>query len=334
MALTGEPALSDHQHLDSGHFEVVRGADALILDAGGYGSYSSLSHNVIAVDDHRENDNYAPNQGTWGGSSGIVRFEDAGRFGYALADCTSSYNPAGYPADHPQRSVSRAEREAVFSRSKLPSQDAWGARIVIYDRITLTKPTFGATFLLHGGGQPEVHANTVRWRVGRSAAVLTTLIPEAAAPLLVREPTDLGDGPYYANDPPEGVRSVRVEISSPRGDGERRFLHSIVVSGDDVRAPAPVRVEGRDIDGVALEDEVYAFVRSGPQTKPASLAYSAPASAVHHVIASLAPGARYAVHAENAGDTCRLALEPAPEGKAASKEGVVVVEMGAPCEVR
>ena len=46
FALASAPSLSDHQHLDAGHFEVVRGADPLVIDAGGYGSYSSLSHNV------------------------------------------------------------------------------------------------------------------------------------------------------------------------------------------------------------------------------------------------------------------------------------------------
>ncbi|HXN33907.1 MAG TPA: hypothetical protein VN894_18685, partial [Polyangiaceae bacterium] len=105
VALASAPSLSDHQHLDAGHFEIVRGGDALVVDAGGYGSYSSLSHNVIAVDDKKDNDNYAPNQGTWSDSAQVARFEDSGAFVYALADYASAFNPAGYPDEHPQRSV-------------------------------------------------------------------------------------------------------------------------------------------------------------------------------------------------------------------------------------
>ncbi|MGH7272230.1 MAG: hypothetical protein ACREJ3_17510, partial [Polyangiaceae bacterium] len=120
FGITSAPSLSDHQHLDAGHFEIVRGSDALIIDAGGYGSYSSLSHNVIAVDDGKENDTYSPNQATWSDAAEISRHEDDGPFVYALADYASAYNPAGYPTDHPARSVTRAEREVIFSRSPVP----------------------------------------------------------------------------------------------------------------------------------------------------------------------------------------------------------------------
>src|SRR5208283_1723330 len=157
---------------------------------GGYGSYSSLSHNVIAVDDKKDNDNYAPNQGTWSDTARIARFEDTGTLVYALADYASAYNPAGYPGDHTQRSVLRAEREIVFSRTPVDSMAA-SARVVVYDRITVAKPTYGVTFLLHGGSAPEIHGSCVHFSAGKSGAFVTTLVPAVAAPVFVREPTDL-----------------------------------------------------------------------------------------------------------------------------------------------
>jgi hypothetical protein len=269
VAFTSAPSLSDHQHLDAGHFEIVRGGDALVIDAGGYGSFSSLSHNVITVDDRKENDNYAPNQGTWSDTAKIARYEDGPRWTYALADYASAYNPAGYPKDHAQRSVTRAEREVVFSRSPVAGLPR-SARLVVYDRVTLARPAYAATFLLHGAS-PEVTGESVRFVAGRSVAVAFTLLPAGVPPVLVREPTELGDGPFYANDPPEGVKSVRAEVRSPAGANERRFLHAILVGPVDGKPPAPVRVDGEGVDGVAFDDEVYVFGRAGDRTSARTL---------------------------------------------------------------
>jgi len=335
LALASASSLSDHQHLDAGHFEVVRGADALIVDAGGYGSYSSLSHNVIAVDDKKENDTYAPNQGTWSDLAGIARFEDTGTLVYALADYASAFNPAGYPGDHAQRSVARAEREVVFSRTPVDGVAA-SARVVVYDRITVTKPSYGVTFLLHGGSLPELRANAVRFTAGNSEARATTLVPSGASPALVREPTELGDGPYYANVPPEGTTSVRVEVRSPSGGPERRFLHTIIVTEKGAPSPAVGRLEGEDVDGAAIEDEAYVFVRSREQARPARLAYRAPPAALRHVVVSLPPGARYAVGVDRDGAFCRLSLDPNPAsaGRTASRAGVLSFELGPGCALR
>ncbi len=335
VALTSGPSLSDHQHLDAGHFEIVRKGDALLVDAGGYGSYSSLSHNVIAVDDKKENDNYAPNQGTWSDTARIARFEDTGTFVYALADYASAFNPAGYPNDHPQRSVVRAEREMVFSRTPVDAV-ASSARVVVYDRITLTKPSYGVAFLLHGGAAPEIHGNGVRFTAGKSAAFATTLVPIAATPVPVHEPTELGDGPYYANDPPEGTTSIRVEVRSPRGDVERRFLHAIVVSDGDARPPAAVRVDGQDVDGAVIEDEAYVFARAGEQVRATPVTYRAPPAAVRHLVASLAPGGRYVVRVERDGAWCRVSFDPSQTGdaRAASSAGVMSFETGPGCALR
>jgi hypothetical protein len=332
MAVTSAPSLSDHQHLDAGHFEIVRGGDALIVDAGGYGSFSSLSHNIISVDDRKENDTYSPNQGTWSDTAGMARYQDDPRFVYALADYASAYNPSGYPKNHAQRTVARAERALVFSRSPLSGM-AESARLVVYDRVTLTKPTYAATFLLHGGSAPEVQGESVRFVVGKSAAFATTLLPAGATRELVREPTKLGDGPYYANEPPEGKTSTRVEVRS-RADGlERRFLHAIVVGPSDAHPPVPVRIDGPGVDGVAVDDEAYVFQRGGPQERAAAIEYRAPLSATRHLVASLAPNARYAVSVERERDSCRVSLQPG-EGPRASDAGVLTVEIAPGCSTR
>jgi hypothetical protein len=332
FAFTSAPSLSDHQHLDAGHFEIVRGGDALIVDAGGYGSFSSLSHNVIAVDDKKENDTYAPNQATWSDSAAIVRLEDAQRYTYALADYTSAYDPAGYPNDHPQRSVTRAEREIVFSRAPVAGAHE-SARLVVYDRVTLTKPSFGATFLLHGGAPPEERGSALRFAVGTSAAYATSLLPAGVVPVLVREPTELGDGPYYANDPPEGVTSVRAEIRSPPGSVERRFLNAFAVGPNERLALAISRVEGAGVDGAIVDDEAYVFLRAAVQARPAALSYRAPPTVTRHLVASLAPSGHYAAAVARERDGCRVSLAPG-DGHVASAAGLLVIDVGAGCTPR
>jgi hypothetical protein len=332
VALTSAPSLSDHQHLDAGHFEVVRGGDALVVDAGGYGSFSSLSHNVLAVDDRKENDKYAPNQGVWSDTARIARHESTPRFAYALADYASAYNPAGYPHDHPGRSVTRAEREFLFSRSPMAGMSD-SARLVVYDRVTLTKPTYLVTFLLHGGSPPAKTGSVVRIVSGKSAATVTTLLPAGAAPVLVPEPTNLGDGPYYANLPPEDTKSIRVEIRSPVGTTERRFLHALVVGPAEAEAPPVGRIEGDAVDGVAIEDEAYVFDRAGDEVRAVPLVYRAPAAAIRHIIASLPPGASYDVRAEPDGPDCRVWIAPG-HTRQASPAGVLAVDLQAGCVLR
>jgi hypothetical protein len=334
VAVMSAPSLSDHQHLDAGHFEIVRGADALVVDAGGYGSYSSLSHNVISVDDKKKNDNYAPNQGTWSDSARIARFEDTGSLVYTVADYASAFNPVGYPAEHPQRSVVRAEREMVFSRAPVSGVPS-SARVVIYDRIAVTNPSYGVTFLLHGGSEPTVRGRSFCFVAGKSAAFATTLVPVDATPIVVREPTALGEGPYYDNEPPEGTTSVRIEVRSHRVDLQRRFLHTIVVTEADARPLVPARIEGEDIDGAAIDDEAYVFARAGMQVRAKAIEYRAPHTAVRHIIASLAQGARFAVGVEREGAMCRVSLEPSQgSGRVASGAGVLKIAIDPGCVLR
>ncbi len=333
VSMMSAPALADHQHLDAGHFEIVRGSDALVVDGGGYGSFSSLSHNVIAVDDGKENDPYSPSQGTWGTSTSIARWEDERGWSYGLADYASAYDPEGYPSETTRRSVRRAERELLFSRAPV-SGAAESARVVVYDRISVNRPTYRVTFMLHGGALPRADGpGVLRIEVGNSVAFVQTLAPADATPALVREPTNLGDGAFYDNDPPDGVTSVRAEVRSPVGNVERRFLHAIVVGPSRMRPPAVDRVDGKEVAGAVIGDEAYVFVRSAPQTRAESLEYRAPVSATRHLVASLAPNARYAVDAERDGDSCHVSLEPGA-GKTSSRAGVLELDFGTGCALR
>jgi hypothetical protein len=358
FSLASAPTLSDHQHLDAGHIELVRGADPLLIDAGDYGAYSSLSHNVILVDDPLQSSNpeeaakthpiitYKGNQGRWSDTARIARFEDGGAYVYALADYASAFNPAGYPKERTDRAVSRAEREVFFSRRKGPDDVARAVggvgtgRLVVYDRITTTDPRFTTTFVLHGGRAPLVEGARAQFTTGRSTAWVTTLLPAGATSSVVDEThnTYSNDKAFFTNKPPDGVVSFRYEVASPTSppSTERRFLHEVLSgeAGDAARDAARlVEIRGDHAAGVAVDGEAYVFSSDGPSVRAGSLTYRAPVEASSHVVADLAPSAGYALSAVADGGECRVTLAPGG-AKSASAAGVLAFDLTRECAVR
>jgi hypothetical protein len=336
VSFNSGPFFGDHQHLDQGHFEIVRENDALLIDPGEYDAYSTMSHNAILVDDKKENDRWSPNQAIYSTRAHIERFEDAGPGGvvWASAEYTDAYNPDEYPRYHKTRTVSRAERELVFSRAPVPGMSGTGtSRVVVYDRISLTKPAYGVTWAGHASVRPEQNGNVLRIAVGRSTATVTTLVPPSATASLLKEPTVKTDEPFTNNNPAEGINSTRFEIPSPKGTTERRFLTAIVVGSVADRAPPPTRIEGDGVDGAAIGDEAYLFPSAALQKIPAAIAYKAPTLAQKHVVTGLCPSAKYAATVSSDGGACRVAIVPGG-ALSASPAGVLTLEVTPACALK
>lgn len=327
LAFQSGPHFSDHQHLDQGHFAVTRGADALLIDPSAYGSGSSLGHNTLLIDDGKEGLPYAPNQVPERVGSKLLRFDDDGAFVHVLGDFTSAYEPPRF-ADDGKRTVSRAERELIFSRSPIAGGPA-SARLVIYDRVTVSKPTFGVTWAAHTAGTIDRAGATARVAAGRSVAAVTTMVPTGVEGKLVTEPAPANGENYWTiNAPAKGMTSTRLEIPSPLGTTERRFLHVVAVTDADAEGGvAPVAIRGEGADGAALDGEAYVFVRDGVQEKPARVDYVAPEDAPRHRIAGLAPRATYAVTVERATGGCHVRVEPGASGVSTSAGGVALLAL-------
>jgi len=322
VALTSSAYTADHQHADAGHFEIVRGADALVIDPGGYGSYATMSHNTILIDDGRENMPYAPNQGAWGKDCALARYEDVGDLVYAEASFGSAYDPPGYPGDHPARSVTQAEREFIFERRRDDE-----ARVILYDRVSLMKPTFGARWAVHGAAPPTVSGGVARIASGHSVAVVTTLLPTAATSSILREPTVQSDAAFTRNEPAEGLTSSRLEIGSPLRSLHPRFLNVVSVGDVDAKAPNMTRIEGQGADGVALDGSAFVF-SAASQATPQAMMYRAPPDATRHVVAGLAPSGRYTISLWFDETSCRATVKP--EGPlVASASGLLILAVKA-----
>jgi hypothetical protein len=328
-AMNSGPPWGDHQHLDQGHFELVRGADRIVTDPGAYDSYSTMSHNSILVDDNHENLRWSPNQGVWGKQASLPRSEDSGAVVYAEADFGAAYDPADYPEDHPERSVVRAQREMVFSRAALTGAHGASARMVLYDRVTLTKPKYGVTWTMHTPVAPTATAaaSVATASVGASSLVVTTLSPVARSARLT-EPTVHKDDMFNQNDVADGLTSVRTEEESPRGAVERRFLHVLAVGARGDALPAATRVDGEGAEGAALDGEAYVFPIDRPQKAPSPLKWRAPVGASKHVVTGLAPGGHYDASAAREGELCRVTLDAKAAGaQTASAAGTLTLDL-------
>jgi hypothetical protein len=163
-----------------------------------------------------------------------------------------------------------------------------------------------------------------RISIGKSSAIVTTLVPPNAKARYLKEPTLKSDEMFTKNDPAEGVPSTRLEVESPKGQPERRFLHVISV-GANADHPAPaVLVPGEGAEGAAFGDDAYVFVTAGPQKLPAAFGYRAPMAASRHVVIGLAPGSKYAVSASANGAVCKVSILPGG-GITASEAGTLAI---------
>jgi hypothetical protein len=324
VSLQSGPVFSDHQHADQGHFEVVRGADALIVDPGAYAAFSTSSHNTILIDDNGDAMNYPPNQSPIAREAKIARFEDAGPFVYALADFGSAYTPLHYDDDK-KKSVNRAERELVFSRTPVGGT-AHSARVVIYDRISLTKGAYAVTWAAHSWAEARLQGSAVRISAGKSAATVTTLTPAGQTATLVAEPHSKSTDAWYNNEVADGMKSIRIEVASPKGETERRFLHAITVGAAEDKAVVPTHIDGTGVEGAAIEGEAYVFTTGKPHSEAVAVSYKAPALTIRHLVVGLAPGGKYGISMANDGAAdCRVSLAPGG-GSSASAAGTIAID--------
>ncbi len=306
---------SDHQHCDQGHFELVRGADALLVDPGDYGGAATLNHNSLLFDDRGASLDYAPNQGVWGRDARIRRFHDAGAVVYAEGDFADAYRPAKLPYGKP-RTVTRAERSLLYVR---PST------LVVYDRAGVLDPTFDVTWIAHAAVAPTGAGATTSIARGASRADVETLLPRSARASILKEPTP-SPSTLRESSAVKGP-SWRLEIKTPRGATERRLLHVVTAGPAGAPATPSTLVEGDAVDGALFGDPaartLAIFPRDGWEMPRSGATWTSPQGA-RVVVTGLVPGMRYKFDFAPRGGHCLSRLSEG-EGPAADEAGVIVV---------
>jgi hypothetical protein len=314
----GPPLAEDHQDADQGHFEFVRGSDALLVDGGDSEGSATINHNTLLIDDHGRHMNYPPNQGVWGKGVRTSRFGDDGAVAVVAGDIAEAYAPSCAAEGCSARSVKSSVRTMVYVRPSL---------LVLDDRISLERPDFGVAWAAHLTSAPTIDRGRATALVGVSRLDVQTLEPEGAREEALREPTPSGDGSHRANRPWGPI--WRLEVKSPAGAEERGFLHVITADRAEALPPTARLVAGKGLRGALVHGSAKGTAGTAVLFATTSGAGEAqlggPASVV--VIAGLEPGKRYRVIAAPSGG-CSIKLEKATgnESSLAGPGGFVRVE--------
>ena len=290
----------DHQHKDEGHFELFRGSDALLVDGGDIEGGATINHNSLLIDDGGRIMTYTPNQGVWGTAVRTTRFGDDGRVVVASGDIAEAYAPACVRDGCADRALERLTRTMVFVRPDV---------LVIEDDIGLKSGDFGAVWAAHATRPPRVDGSLVRVAVGDSRADIQTLFPGGARTRILREPTPSGDGPHRRNQPWGAM--WRIEVTSPVGDTDRRFLHWITARGAAHRSVLASPVQGEGVSGAAgaVPSGAVAVLFVRRDQAVATL----PNHVAEVVLVGLAQGDRYDIQVSR-GTPCTLRVQRSNRG--------------------
>jgi hypothetical protein len=292
----GPPLAEDHQDADQGHFELVRGADGLLVDGGGSEGSATINHNTLLVDDGGDNLNYPPNQGVWGQKVKTTRFGDDGVVVVAVGELGDAYAPKCALNGCDKRSVEQLTRSFVFVRPAL---------LVIQDQVMLKSPDYGVTWAAHLTQNPKLDGDVASAVIGSSRVDLQTIEPSGAPHAAPHEPTPSGEGSHRLNQPWGPM--WRLEVSSPRGKRERTFLHTISAAAATAPPATAQRLAGDGLRGAVSHSEgrSIAVLFASPKGEGRS---SLAGGAETLVIAGLSPGKHYQLTVD--ARACTVELRP------------------------
>lgn len=306
----GPRIAEDHQHADQGHFVFARGADGLLVDGGGSEGSATINHNTLLIDDGGDIQNYPPNQGVFAKNRTQTRgFADDGSVVSIVGDIGEAYAPACSRQGCEKRSVEQLLRTFVYVR---PST------LVISDRIKLKSGDYGAAWAAHLTVNPTLGESTASAVVGASRVDVRVIEPSEAELVAPKEPTPSGEGPHRMNQPWGPM--WRLEVRSPRGEKERRFLNVITAGEAQAGAPRVARLSGDGLSGAAVHtDGRRTAVLFAEERGEGKVTLGEKSELV--VIAGLTPGRRYQVRVDPSG-ACTLHLSGG-DGPSANAAGTL-----------
>lgn len=324
----------DHQHPNAGDLVLSRGADALLVDPGPYGSLSTLTGNAPTMSQPHFNEDYRPSQGAWGeGSSELLPEEVSTHFRFTRATLSNvlatrcDWDGQLRFQDNASETVSDATRDVVL----LPGEE--GASVVVVDRVLTTSA----------------------WSAD-------------ASPLLVRF-RSLGDFTESDGGASASVGESRLRVRRVVGDASTSVSAVTVgdcYSGDrgkctagrfassewsaDIAGPAPFAVHVLDADAndapetttaatgdgatelIDVQRESHRFIVAVTRDASTITAYETAAIASTHVILDPPEGERVAVTASagSSQGTCHIELAAA-SGDEGFASGPVVFTLDEAC---
>jgi len=310
----------EHQSYMPGQVQIRRGADDLLVNAGGVGLTQSIQRstwgNTVVVDDRGEGtQNYRFSMGIWYGSPGVTihAYEAAPEYVYLYGDYAAAYSLNTAPGRGGP--TSELTRQAVYLRPDY---------VVVYDRVTTRKDYYTKQLRWHFLHRPEVQGSRFVARAGKSKLFGATF---AAVPLTTAvAPVTIG----YDNSVVQQLITQNAKTAK-----RMRYVTAFQVAPVAVSSMVETRrvasTDGR-MEGVQIGDRLVLFGRDGEVDLGRALSYHFSGKAgVRHLLTNLRPGKKYRV---KVGDADAISLTASSQGTiafrsaASREENVVVSEPG------
>ena len=309
----GERWASNHEHLDSGNFQIYY-KGILASESGYYGSgYGSkhdynyhkrgIAHNILTIYDPDEKMDYYGTVANDGGQktpmngAEPVNMEQWMNEGYQRATVTAhEFGPdpvtpeysylAGDITDAYSEKVDEVLRSMVF----LPLEDSdHPATFIVMDKVTSTNENFQKSWLLHMQEEPQVDGNKII--VTRTDGdyngrmVNETLLPKSVDITKIGgegQQFMIGDTNYEYTGTANAAAEVgwgRVEVSPTEANKTDYFLNVMTVSDADTTAAdlESTLIEGDNYAGAVISNRVAVFAKDKDRIS-GSLSFDVPGS--------------------------------------------------------
>ena len=290
-----------HQNTDQGHFTIQRGADYLIQDGGGYGSFGGIDggqtipwHNTIGFDDTGVGGYIlgAPNQQEYGDDVHIDKFQDNNDWVYAQADFAGAYISPYYPSNNP---VKKAVRSLLFLRSL--------GLVLVHDQVKVApvgvKQIFNMNFAQNFGPTLTQSGNLYTTTIGNSKLFMRQVIVPAGATTALKTVT----GGALNNLPGGLYATSRNYQVTAGGQTDDTFLHVFQAGPSGMAsmvAFSAVTTPDGAAQGIEVMDgttpRVLLFATRDNPFIPGAVTYAAATTGSHQdVLGDLRPSFPYAV---------------------------------------
>lgn len=309
----GERWGANHEHLDSGNFQIYY-KGILASESGYYGSgYGSkhdynyhkrgIAHNILTIYDPDEKMSYygtVANDGgqrTPMGGTELTKMDDWLNDNYVRASVTAhEYGPDpvkpqySYLAGDITKAYSEKVDEVLRSMVFLPLEDSdHPAAFIVMDKVTSVNEDFKKSWLLHMQEEPQIDGNKII--VTRTEGDYNgRMVNETLLPKSVDIEKIGGEGKQFmigtsnydytvtANAAAE-VGWGRVEVSPTKASKTDYFLNVMTVSDADTTAADLVSslIEGDNYAGAVISDRVAVFAKNKERIKD-TLSFTVPGS--------------------------------------------------------
>jgi len=288
---TGQVNVSNHQHLDAGHFQLyykgILANDPCYYTGNNYNSeyinmYAkrSVAHNTVLV---RDGVSRSLNGHSAADGGQVPVSTPSGIDDIKAVSVTEGYDFGGDDVNQPDYSYLKADLTGAYSKDSVKDynrsfmflnmyDENEPAALVVFDRLETVNANHNTAWLLHGLNTPEISGarSTFTLNSNGYTGKMTndTLLPANPVITTVEDGVLSSGGTKYESgyNSSNGVNEsdgYRVEVSPSNQSTLTYYLNVIQLGDADKEAVKPVLVENNTFIGAVVKNRVVLFAKSG-----------------------------------------------------------------------